>query len=116
MRDDAAWLLDMKIAACDALEFIQGVSYEDFQSNRILQHALCMTLDIVGEAARKVSDGFKAIHPEIPWRQIVSLRHRIAHEYFRLDLQIIWGVLTKELDPLVKLLEPLIPPDDSTEG
>jgi len=89
MRDDFAWLLDMKIAACDAMEFIEGVCWEEFRDNRMLQHASCMTLEIIGEASRQVSDEFKSRHPEIPWRQIVTLRHRIAHEYFRLDLQII---------------------------
>jgi len=58
-----------------------------------------------------LSDEFKASHAEIPWRDIVSLRHRIVHEYFRLDLDVIWEIVQRDVPELIGRLEPLVPPD-----
>jgi len=70
-----------------------------------------MKLEVVGEAARVLSDEFKASHAEIPWRDIVSLRHRIVPEYFRLDLDVIWEIVQRDVPELIGRLEPLVPPD-----
>ena len=91
-RDDA-YLLDMLIAAKEAREFSTGLSWKAFQSSSLHQHAIAEALENIGEAARKVSNETKAAHPEIPWDQIVALRHRIAHDYFHLDLVRIWTIV-----------------------
>jgi len=54
---------------------------------------------------------FKAAHPEIPWAAIVGMRHRLAHEYFRVAADKVWEVVQKDLPELVGLIEPLVPPD-----
>ncbi len=112
MRDDPARLLDIVLACREAGEFAAGVSHQEYLADRKLQRALCMTLQIIGEAARALSDEGKAAHPEIPWRQLVSLRNRIAHEYFRLDAEIIWQIVQRELPQVLELIEPLIPPEE----
>lgn len=114
MRDDESRLLDILLACREAREFVAGVAREDFLGNRMLQSALCMKLEIIGEASRIVSDEFKAAHAEIPWGQIVGLRHRIVHEYFRLDLDIIWEIVQRDIPALMGQLEPLVPPPDET--
>ena len=65
-----------------------------FQASTLHQYAIAKALENIGEAARKVSNATKEAHPEIPWSAIVALRHRIAHDYFSLDLLRIWsGIL-----------------------
>jgi len=103
-------LLDILLAARRALRFNAGVTWEKFQSNELLQHGTARTLEIIGEAARKVSDEFKAGHPEIPWKEMIGLRHRLIHEYFRIDLRRVWDTVENDLPRLVTLIEPLVPP------
>lgn len=112
MWRDEAYLLDILIAAREALEFSRGLTWEDFQKSSLHQHAIAKALENIGEAARKVSEETKAAHPEIPWRDIVALRHRIAHDYFHLDLVRIWQIVQEDVPALIKLLEPLIPPEE----
>jgi len=112
MWRDEAYLLDMLIAAREAWEFSKDLSWEDFQQSSLHQHAIAKALENIGEAARKVSDEMKGAHPEIPWREIVALRHRIAHDYFHLDLVRIWQIVQEEVPVLIRLLEPLVPPEE----
>jgi uncharacterized protein with HEPN domain len=112
MRQDEARLLDMLLACRDAREFVAGVSRQQFLADRKLQSAVCLKLEIVGEAARAVTAEFRRGHPGIPWADIVGLRHRIVHEYFRLDLDIIWEIVQRDVPALVRLIEPLAPPPE----
>lgn len=110
-RDDA-YLLDMLVAAREAREFSAGLSWDEFRSSSLHQHAIAKALENIGEAARKVSDETKTAHSEIPWDQIVALRHRIAHDYLRLDLVRIWEIVQEDVPALIEMLEPLVPPEE----
>jgi len=112
MRDDESRLLDILLSCRHARRAVEGFSREQFTADRKTHAAVCMELEIVGEAARAISDSFKQTHPEIPWREIVGLRHRIAHEYFRLDLAVIWEIVQRDVPELIRLVEPLVPPED----
>ena len=111
MWRDEAFLLDMLLAARELRQFTEGVSFENFNNDRLLQHAVIRLIEIIGEAARNVSADFKAGHPEIPWAAIVGMRHRLVHEYFRVASDKVWEVVQKDLPELVGLIEPLVPPD-----
>ncbi len=112
MWRDEAYLLDMLIAAREAQEFCKGISWEHFRGSSLHQHAIAKALENVGEAARKISEETRAAHPEVPWARIVGLRHRIAHDYFHLDLVRIWEIVTKEIPTPIAVLEPLVPPEE----
>lgn len=111
-RDDA-YLLDMLIAARRALEFSRGLTWEQFEQSDLHQHAIAKALENIGEAARKVSEETKTAHPTIPWPQIVAMRHRIAHDYFRLDLVRVWEIVQNDVPALISAIEPLIPPEET---
>lgn len=64
---------------------------------------------VIGEAAKKVSGGFKDTHPEIPWNSIIGQRNVLAHEYGEVLLERIWIVATERIPELIRLLDPLIP-------
>jgi uncharacterized protein with HEPN domain len=113
-RDDA-YLLDMLLATRKVQQFTQGVTWNQFQDDEMLQNAVMRLIQIVGEAARKVSPEFKQAHPEIPWQGIIGMRNRLVHDYFRIEPSRVWEVIEKDLPALIPLIEPLIPPDEPAE-
>lgn len=66
---DAGYLWDMREAARDCIGFVEGTTYEDFSTNKMMRSAVERRLEVLGEAARRVSDAFQAAHPEIPWKR-----------------------------------------------
>jgi uncharacterized protein with HEPN domain len=73
--------------------------------------ALAHLVQAIGEAARRVSPEAQATHFEIPWRRIIGMRHRIVHDYMSLDEDLLWDVVTTNLDELILLLDPLVSPE-----
>jgi len=82
---DAAYLSDMLEACERVVEFIDGRTLEDYVSDAFLRSAVERQIEIVGEAARRVSEGFRDAHPEVPWRPIIAQRHILAHEYGEIE-------------------------------
>lgn len=113
MWRDAAYLLDMHLAAREAIDFSKDLTWEAFQQSSLHQHAIAKAIENIGEAARKISEETKNANPQIPWSQIIALRHRIAHDYFRLDLVRMWEIVQREVPTLIVLLEPLVPPEEA---
>src|SRR5579863_5425906 len=87
---DAAWLLDMLTAARAVQSFVVGRTLEQYNSDLLLRSAVERQVEIIGEAARGISDEFKAAHSGIPWRPIMAQRHRLAHEYGDINNALIW--------------------------
>ena len=75
-------MLDMLIAARKVENFADGVTWEKFKTDELLQNAIMHQIQIIGEAARKVSQEYKLAHPQIPWQAIIGMRNRLVHEYF----------------------------------
>jgi uncharacterized protein with HEPN domain len=94
---DAALLLDMLLAAHDAQEFIEGLDEAAFLASRLHQNAVIRSLEVLGEAAGKVSAATRAAHPEISWRDIIGMRHRLIHGYGEVRLDIVWMVINERL-------------------
>ena len=106
---DAALLLDMMLAARDALSFVEGLDEAGFRKSRLHQNAVIRALEVIGEAAGRVSSATQAAHPEIPWREITGMRHRLIHGYDEVDLDRVWRALRDDLAPLIAVLEQLVP-------
>ena len=83
-------------------QYKQDLSFETFSNDQKTIDAVVRNLEIIGEAANRLPEEFKEKHSEIEWYKIVGLRHRIVHEYFGIDIQIIWQVLNKDLPALRK--------------
>lgn len=114
-RDDAN-LLDILQSAREIRELIRGITQEEFDNSRLMQHAMIRLIQIIGEAARKISDDYKKQHPEIPWHEIIGMRHRLVHDYFNINLDIVWEVINERIVELIEFIEPLVPPDSSKEN
>ena len=110
-RDDRSYLLDMLVAARDAVTFAKGLSYDEFATDRRSQLAILKSVEIVGEAASRLSAETKERHPDIPWREITGMRNRLVHVYFDIDLRLVWETVDSDLPVLVAQLEPLVPPE-----
>ena len=109
-RDDA-YMLDILMAGRKILKFTEGVSERRFQDDELLQNAVMRQLEVIGEAARRVSQEAKDAHPEIPWRDMVGMRNRLIHEYFRIDVAKVWEAVCDDIPALIAGIEPLVPPD-----
>ena len=112
MRDDIAKVVDIHLACTDVLEMTAGVDRSAYNENHMLQLALCRLLEVIGEAARTVSEEYRQAHREVPWARIVGLRNKIVHEYFRLDLDMIWRIVTEDVPALAKTIATLVPPEE----
>ena len=113
-REDELRLLDMYLAARKVARFVEGLTKEQFLASDEKQYAVLHGLEIIGEAARYVSDEAKQELDLIPWTEIRGMRNRLAHEYFAVNLDIVWGVVTDHLATLMQLLEQYVsePPDE----
>src|SRR5208337_4012217 len=97
---DRVRFMDMLDHAREAIQFVKGRKRSDLDSIRWLNLALVRLLEIIGEAAARVSDATKADFPEIKWLQIVGLRNRLIHGYNQVDFDIMWDILQDDLPPL----------------
>jgi uncharacterized protein with HEPN domain len=108
---DYASVWDMVQAIRLIQEFIANSSYDDYLNSRRDQMAVERGLEILGEAARRVSEEFQKLHPEIDWRNTIGLRNVIAHRYEQVQQERIWAIATTELKTLLAQLEALLPPE-----
>jgi len=103
----ADYLEHIRQAATDACAYIEGMSREDFLTDKRTQQAVVMNLIVIGEAATKLLQDhgdFTSHHAEIPWRNMKGMRNRIAHGYFEINLEVVWDTAKTALPDLLKSL------------
>ena len=106
--EDLIRLKHMLEAAKKAVEFTRGKSEADFSKDEKLALALVRLLEIVGEAAKRVSEDIRKDHREIPWKEIAGTRDRLIHGYFDVDLEIVGKIVIQDLPKLITHLEKII--------
>lgn len=95
----------MRDAAREALAFTAGKSLAEFTEDRMLALAVLKSIEIVGEAASRVSEETRRLLPDLPWSQMVGIRHRLVHAYFDVDHERVWTTVQDDLDPLAATLD-----------
>lgn len=110
-KRDPAYLWDMLDAAKAIMAFVSNRTFYDFQQDRMLRNAIERNLEIIGEAANRVSESFQKAHSEIPWKNIIGQRNILIHEYGEIKNERVWAVATKRVAELAAILEPLLPPN-----
>lgn len=108
LERDAAYLWDMLDAAKQAAELSDGIGLDGLLNDIRTRYAIERALEIIGEAARRVSHETTAAHPEIPWKGIIGFRNVLAHEYGAIDYHRLHTVLRDDLSELVVALENII--------
>ena len=104
-ESDIIRLRHMMDAAREALSFVAGRNSEDLGRDRMLVLALVKEIEIIGEAASRISDESRKALPRIPWPKIIAMRNRLIHAYADVDLSIVWDTLTGALPELLRELE-----------
>jgi uncharacterized protein with HEPN domain len=112
-RDDRIRLQHMLDSAREALSFTNGLNRADLDANRMLALSLVKCIEIVGEAAARVSQETRQQVPQIPWQDIVGMRNRLIHAYFDIDLDRVWDTVVADLPALIVLLEIALPDPES---
>jgi uncharacterized protein with HEPN domain len=115
-EDDAVYVGHMLDMTYRAVKAIKNKPRAKYDRDDILRLGLTHLVQVIGEAARKVSAKFQRAHPEIPWRKIIGMRHRIVHDYMRVDEDILWQVVTQDLPELLPLLEASLPEEDGSQA
>lgn len=107
-RDDAT-LLDILRAARLTVDFQGSATLASFLEDLKTQSAVVHQLLIIGEAVKRLSSGFRASHPAVPWQMIAGMRDKLIHAYDQVDLREVWRTVREDIPQLIKLLEPLVP-------
>ena len=105
LRTDKVRIRHILDASKEAVEFTKGRSRAELDSDRKLNLSLVRLLEVIGEAARGMSDEFRTQHPELPWKKMVGMRDRLIHGYYDVDLDVVWETATEDLPELVNRLE-----------
>lgn len=97
-------LADIVAAAREAADYA-ACGQDAFLQGRMRQRAVIQCFEVIGEATKKRPDAFRAAHPDLPWRYMAAFREKLIHDYFEVDLALVWVTATKELPPLIPWLE-----------
>ena len=105
LHDDDVRMQHMLDYSHEALELVDGRNRNDLDTDRVLELALVRLIEIIGEAASRVTEKGRKSKLDIPWAQIVSLRNRLIHGYDSVDLDILWEIVKSDLPDLISKLE-----------
>ena len=108
-HENVSRLWDMLDAARKVRQFTANKTFHEYAQDEVLQAAVERKLEIIGEAARGISEDFQRDHPDIPWRGIIGQRHFLAHEYAEVRQEKLWRVATIRISELIEQLEKLVP-------
>lgn len=109
-KDDLVYAGHMLDMSRKAIGKVASKSRAEYDQDENLRMALAHLIQVIGEAVRHVSPGFCQSHPEIPWKQIIGMRHKVVHDYLHVDYDLVWAVVSVDLPTLIRDLENLVPP------
>jgi uncharacterized protein with HEPN domain len=107
-KDDTVYLHHILDAIDLIKEYTKGMSENEFLSNSMAHDAVVRQLEIIGEASRNISDEFQDQHPKLPWAKMIGIRNKIVHEYFNINLAIVWDTIKDDLPLLKKSIQKLV--------
>jgi uncharacterized protein with HEPN domain len=107
MRDDRERLRDI-VEAIERIEKYAATGRQRFERDELVQVWIVHHLQLIGEAARSLSDEFRNSHPQLPWSQIIGMRNVLVHDYFGIDAEIVWAAVERDLPKLRAEIESLL--------
>ena len=107
-RSGKLYLRDILEAINKIETYTKGLSFKDFSGNKIVIDAVIRNLEIIGEAAKNLSIRIKSFHKEIPWKEMAGMKNKVIHEYFGVDLEIVWKTIKYSLPALTKPLKDIL--------
>ncbi len=105
MRKRVYWdyVKDISDSIEHAEEFVEGYGLEDFKKDRKTLYAVIRAIEIIGEASKKIPKSVRAKYPDIPWKDMAGMRDKLIHEYFGVDVEVLWKTVQQDL-PTLKVL------------
>lgn len=107
-RNDQLYLYDIAECCRKIEKYLDGVSKKDFLQNEMLQDALIRNIEIIGEASKNLSEEIRETNSHIYWRDIMRMRDKIVHHYFRINLEIVWQTATRDIPKLKPEIEKML--------
>ncbi len=107
-RDNSVYLREILDSINRIQDYIGDLTFEDLANDPLRQDGVIRQLEIIGEASRVLPPEFKSAYPDVPWQKMVGMRHVIIHEYFQVDLQVIWDTVKGDLPPLKKQIQEIL--------
>ena len=107
-RKDSEFVADIREAIRRISVYNEGMNYDAFLIDIKTQDAVTRNLEIIGEAVKNLSPELRQLHPDIPWRSMAGVRDRLIHDYFGVNLDIVWEIISNELPKLVEPLEKIL--------
>lgn len=107
-KTDLLYLNHMRDACAQIQKYLDGVDKDKFETEKLIQDGVIRQLEIVGEAARKVSVNTRSPYRNINWKDIVGMRDKLIHDYTGVDLDIVWESATKFVPELLKNIEEIL--------
>jgi len=104
-RDLRDYINDLIEACEDILSFTKGMSYSDFAGDKKTINAVIRSLEVIGEASKKLPVSFRNNYPDIPWKQMAGMRDKLIHEYFGIDKQMVWQVVERHIPDILILIK-----------
>ena len=107
-RDEEA-LIDIYNAVNEVLDFTNRITKKDLEIDKMRLNATLYSIQVIGEATKRLSTDFRQDHPEIPWKRIAGMRDKIVHDYNKIKLNLVWEVATQEVPKLLEQIKILLP-------
>lgn len=107
MRDNSEKLRDI-LEAIERIDRYGILGKEHFEENELVQAWITQNLQVIGEASRALSVDFRARHSDIPWSQIIGMRNILVHNYFEIDVEIVWSVVEQKLPDLKNQVQEIL--------
>lgn len=105
MRDDTVYIAHILDALRQIVEYSNGLDYETFRTTRMVHDAVIRQFEIIGEATKNLSEDFRALNPAIPWKDLAGFRDKLIHQYFGVDLSLVWRSVVVDVPVLCEELE-----------
>jgi uncharacterized protein with HEPN domain len=94
--------------AGEVFKYTEGISFDEFVEDGKTVRAVIRSIEVIGEAASKISIEFRKEHPDVPWQKIIGMRNRLIHVYFDIDYNIIWQTVKENLPPLIEQMQSIL--------
>jgi uncharacterized protein with HEPN domain len=114
MSRDESYLLDILLMARDARDFVKDMAKGAFLADRKTQYAVVRCLEVIGEAAKRLSEDAHLRYPDIPWSAMAGMRDLLIHSYDKVDVNEVWDTVQRDIPMLISALERVIPPEPGT--
>ena len=100
-KDNQVYLRHIYDAIERIEDYTKDIKKAQFKENKMMQAAVIREIEIIGEASKRINEEFKLQYTQVPWKQMAGMRDKVIHDYFGVDIEIVWNTINKDI-PLLK--------------